>query len=156
MCELDKNLKFCTCIAEKKVIHNQNNRRNKKLKAEKSNQYLWSLSRFVSRFEPMMEGMLNMPSHQLNDLITNEIVLENLNLKDKNCFDFEYIPFEGDSLSIRFDGDEKRSHLYDFLSFIYENNAWRVGMHDGFSTTTELLQKGIIEMIENDFDKPTY
>ncbi len=93
-----------------------------------------------------MERMLNMPSHQLNDTLTNEIVLENLNQKDKNCFDFDYIPFEGDSLSIRFDYDEKKSCLYGFLSFVYENNAWRVGMHDIFSTTTQLLQKGIVEI----------
>ena len=146
MCELDKNLKFCTCIVEKKVIHNQNSRRNKKLKPEKTNEYIWFLSRFLSHFEPVMEGMLNMPSHQLNDTLTNEIVLENLNQKDKNCFDFDYIPCEGDSISVKFDGDEKRSHLYDFLSFVYENDAWRVGMHDGFSTTTQLLQKGIVEI----------
>jgi hypothetical protein len=87
-----------------------------------------------------------MPSHQLNDTLTNEIVLENLNQKDKNCFDFDYIPCEGDSLSIKFDSDDKRSYLYGFLSFVYENNAWCAGMHDSFSTTTQLLQKGIVEI----------
>ncbi len=146
MCELGKNLKFCTCITETKVIHNKNSRRNKNLKPDKTNQYIWFLSRFSHRFEPMMEGILNMPSHQLNNTLTNEIVLENLNQKDKNCFDFDYIAFEGDSISIKFDGDERTSHLYDFLSFIYEDNVWRVGMHDSFSTSTQLLQKGIVEI----------
>ncbi len=35
MCELGKNLQFCTCITEIKVIHNKNSRRNKNLKPGK-------------------------------------------------------------------------------------------------------------------------
>ena len=140
MCDFENGFILCTCTKEtQKVVHNKNSRRYKNTPEAKIVGYRWVLARFVRTFEPIMEGMYAMPSHDLGAGLTAEWVLMNLNYG--NCFDFDYTPAEGDNLVFR--SDER----WDYMSFIFRQGAWQEGRYDGFSTTLEALFHGQIKTL---------
>jgi len=138
MCDFEKGFVLCTCQEqEKPVIHNKNSRRHKKTPLSEDNLYQWSLAAFVGTFESMMEGMFEIPSKDIGKGLTAEWVL--LNLNDRNCFDFEYIPQEGDALVIR----KPQTYVF-FLSFVYKNGVWTEDFYSPFGITLKKIGEGVI------------
>ncbi|WP_449397928.1 hypothetical protein [Chryseobacterium wanjuense] len=76
-------------------------------------------------------GLLNMPSNKIGFSLTQEFVLDQIN--NKNCFDFEYQPKDGDNLQINF---QRNKYWVEFLSFIYREDHWKV---DSYYTFIEKL-----------------
>ncbi len=77
-----------------------------------------------------MEIQYSEPSNKLTDEITNETILELLNLN--LLFEFEYLPQNGDLFVLRqhyvYENDIKnrnRPYLNNFLSFIFSNQNWK-------------------------------
>ena len=141
MCDFEDGFILCTCLPENQpVVHNKNSRRYKNSPEATIAGYRWTVARFVGTFEPMMEGMYELPAKDLGKGLTTEWVL--LNLNDRNCFDFEYTPEEGDNLTMRSEVS------YNHLSFIFRQGVWEEGQYDGFSTTLEKKSTGKINPTE--------
>lgn len=140
MCEISKNIKLCSCLVEGNiapVIHNKNSRRHKKNKIlDISDAYKWTLYKYIGTKDLGMEGLLYMPSDKLGEYLTNEMMLSALN--NEMCFDFDYQANEGDNLVIYH--TERGS--YNFLSFIYKNQKWKVDSYNGFTDMTEKINFG--------------
>ncbi|WP_238178487.1 hypothetical protein [Calothrix sp. 336/3] len=122
-------------------MHNKNSRRYKQEQATTPKMYQWYLStfkRYKSDDEPIMEGLYELPAADIGKGLTEDWVL--LNLNDKNCFDVDYIPQEGDNLVIR---DAHKQWVY--LSFIFQNGGWERGHYNPFDTLQTLIIKGEVE-----------
>ncbi|AFZ01645.1 hypothetical protein Cal6303_2672 [Calothrix sp. PCC 6303] len=142
MCDFDKGFILCTCKdKEKPIVHNKNSRRYKQEQAATPKVYRWYLSTFKeyrSDDEPLMEGEYQLPVTDIGKGLTDEWVL--LNLNDRNCFDVDYTPQEGDNLVIRDAYQE-----WDYLSFIFKNGGWERGHYSRFSTITTLTMNGEVK-----------
>jgi hypothetical protein len=137
MCNFKHGFILCTCETETKpIVHNQNSRRYKNTLQAKIAGYRWSLARFVNGFDSEMEGSYELPSQDIGAELTAEWVL--LNLNNGNCFDFDYIPGEGDNLIM------KRADEWEYLSFIFTQGEWREDHYVPFSTTLQLMYQGEI------------
>ncbi len=139
MCDFENGFIFCTCLPKnlQPTVHHKNSRRQKRKLAtetEKNKEYRWVLTKFVTNFEAMMEGICAIPSHDIGAGLTVDWVLLHLNCEV--CFDFAYKPEEGDCLTIY------ASKGYDFLSFLFNNGTWKEGRHDCFSTISEEIYEG--------------
>lgn len=134
MCKTGKQITFCTCKNEpKQIVHHKKSKRWRQ-KNPLAFAYVWTLSRFSEYFDSMMEGLMMEASDKLGEELTKEFVLEELN--SRNCFDFEYIPHEGDCLSIH------ANNHWDFLSFIYREGVWVADQYDCFYVRTEKMEEG--------------
>jgi hypothetical protein len=144
MCDFNKGFILCSCkIKEKKIVHNKNSRQNKKMQGDAPQIYRWILSEFKeTQTEWLAIGRYKMPISDIGQGLTEEWVL--LNLNERNCFDFNYIPKEGDDLVIR------SNISSSYLSFIFQNGQWESGLHDPFSTISKLKMDGEIKEIEED------
>jgi hypothetical protein len=138
MCQSGKKIIFCSCKNDlKKVVHHKKSKRWQEKNAT-FGAYLWTLSRFVDYFESMMEGQISEPSEKLGQDLTSEFVLSELN--SRNCFDFEYLPIEGDCLSIRMDTG------WNFFSFIFREGTWIAEQYSSFYVRTERLDAGKLQI----------
>ncbi len=146
MCDFDKGFILCTC-KDKPIVHNKNSRRYKKEQANVPTLYRWYLSAFNGYISeeiegaPMMEGIYEFPAENIGKGLTEEWVL--LNLNDRNCFDFDYTPQEGDNLVINAD---QKSWIY--LSFIFRNQRWEIGHYEPFDSIRTMKIEGKIAQIE--------
>jgi hypothetical protein len=141
MCDFEEGFILCTCLPkDKPIVHYKNSRKHKN-KPPESRAYRWYLSRFVGEYEPLMEGIYELPSKDLGKGLTEEWVL--LHLNHEKCFDFEYAPKEGDTLVLN---GEK---LYQYMSFIFRQGIWEVDRYNGFSTILELEKQGEIKPMKN-------
>ncbi len=147
MCDFENGFILCTCKDnEKPIVHNKNSRRYKQEKAKTPNEYRWSLStfeRYRTDDEPLMEGLYELPAADIGKGLTDEWVL--LNLNDRNCFDVDYLPQEGDNLVLK-DADQK----WIYLSFIFQNGGWESGHHNPFHTVKTLTLDGAVKPIGSD------
>lgn len=136
MCETGKEIKLCTCVPDgiDKIVHNKKSRRFKEFR----NSFTWALEKYVGDSTCMMDGMIIFPIEALSDALTTEKMLVDLN--NRNCFDFDYQPNEGDYLQIF------TPHRYEqeFLSFIYRNQEWIADYYNGFRDETEKINYGIV------------
>ncbi len=148
MCENVKQLTFCSCMPDvnTKVIHNKNNRKNK----IKKDVFIWELKRKIedkitynatdtedsNLVIAIIEGMLMMPSDSLVGGLNANFVLNELNTR--SCFDFDYIPNEGDNLVLH----NPKKYVDAFISFIFNNKKWELGMYDGFKDKLEVFNHG--------------
>lgn len=147
MCKVGKKITFCSCKNEpKETVHHKKSKRWKAKNPAPPTHYVWTLVQFAGHYEEIyMEGEIATPSSQLDECLTNEFVLEEIN--SRNCFDFAYIPKEGDSLGIR------RSDRWTFLSYIFAEGTWEVGHYSAFYTRTEKIDSGEVK-IEAEEDEP--
>ena len=140
MCKTGKNIKFCTCIVDGNsdpIIHHKKSKRNKKEPPLNSDTiYKWTLYKYSGLEESTMEGLLFEPSDKLGEYLTNETLL--LGLNTENCFDFEFIPSEGDNLVV-YDSQKPSSC---FLSFIYKSGHWNADSYDCFIHKIEKINHG--------------
>lgn len=143
MCENAANITFCTCEVKTPTVHNKNSRRtgkDKTLPEKKS--YRWSLHKITGLSEQTMDGLLMEPDHAFTKELTAESILKELN--ERNCFDFEYKPNEGDSLGIVENDGGK------FISFIFENGSWNIGSPNPFTHQVTKFNAGSVR-----FEKET-
>jgi len=133
MCEKEKKLKLCTCEIKLKAIHNKNSRNSKTTAANELPHYTWSLKRISGPSELNMDGLLIEPDSALDNELTSECILEFIN--ESNCFDFDYLPIDGDNLEIR--GTNGK-----FVSFMFENDHWTTGSHNPFTHHIEKFNSG--------------
>lgn len=122
MCNIDQGLKFCTCedISEA--------------------EYTWRLTRYLGKDENGPVGSIVGPADDLGNGLTSERILSFLN--GGKAFDFEYMPLEKDS--IRFHRKAKDGYWY--MSFLYEDGQWVEGMNPVFTSVTEEIAKGKVEL----------
>ncbi len=138
MCTPNTELKFCTCI-EGDI-------------AEIKNIYIWTLYRYYGSRESLIRGKAMMPVKDFQ----NGISLENISskLNEGNLFDFDYIPQERDTLSIRFNAENRTE--YKYLSLIFRNGTWQQGQNYLFTSIEKNIAKGEVKVIyqeENEFLK---
>jgi hypothetical protein len=134
MCDFENGFILCSCKENSKP-----NTQNKKSHSDKNvdkETYRWTLSRFIGTFEAILEGMFEPPSHDLGAGLTEEWVL--LNLNDRNCFDFDYTPQEGDLLSF------SKGRPWNYMSFVFRQGSWIFDKYDEFSTKLEKVADGEI------------
>ncbi len=134
MCKDNQVFKLCTCAPLTATVHNKNSRRAKRERADALpiKDTTWHLQRFIQNIESGMEGLPMMPVYKLNDDLTSNYVVSQLNAQ--NCFDFDYVPNQGDNLTLRSDGD--------FMSFIYGARGWEIRSYDPFRDRLQGFAQG--------------
>lgn len=164
MCKAAENILFCAC-AEITQINPRTKFPAKKLKRDfYENEYLetrltWDLHHYLGQHELDMVGLFHLPTQKINEDLTEEFILEELNNHD-NLFDFDYLPKDGDILYIRksyFYADVKhkwRPFLSDYMAFIYTKNIWLADIHDAFSTEIQEFAKGQMNENYNGYNSP--
>lgn len=147
MCDYKNGIKFCSCDNEKIKFREPRTFIKKKGKLiEKENpknadiplEYIWTLFKFEGEKEITEIGRYMMPDNDLGNGLNAEWIA--LNLNSKNCFDFDYIPSEGDNLKIR-----QNVKLGPYLSFIYRKNEWIIDHHSPWSTEISKIKEGKIK-----------
>lgn len=146
MCNTKNELKFCTCLeaSDKAIIdlHKRLDKFQRKQIPGSKEPFSWVLYEYKGTFASSLEGMLNMPSDKLGKFLTEDFVLSQLNSYN-NCFDFDYIPKEGDNLQINF---QRNSSWTEFLSFIYRKNNWVADSYYTFTERIEPVNYGILKV----------
>lgn len=148
MCEISNELKFCTCleIKDKELIniHKRLEKFHSKKLPKSKEPFSWIIYEYMgSEYNDGIMGLLNMPSNKIGFSLTEKFVLEQLN--NKNCFDFEYQPKEGDNLQINF---QRNKSWIEFLSFIFRKNNWEVDSYDTFTEIIEPKNYGILKVTQ--------
>lgn len=140
MCDFSKGFKLCTCQDKAMpIIHHKKSKRRKR-HIPILPEFAWTLSRYLgyTSDEFTMEGIAAIPSQVLNQQLTADFVLEQLN--QSNCFDFDYQPSKGDCLIIRHSGS-------GFLSFIFQKGKWTIDHYHIFTDRTEKIKGGKVTEI---------
>jgi hypothetical protein len=149
MCDFTNGIKLCSCNGD--IIKFRVREFYHKIKGElfripnKQNEsipliYIWQLFRYVGKEETYSLGKYIFPTDDIGNGLNAEWILLNLNVE--NCFDFEYIPYEGDNLFI-----SQNVELSKYISFIFQNGEWIIEHYDPFSDITEFILEGrVIEV----------
>ncbi|WP_131494773.1 hypothetical protein [Flavobacterium enshiense] len=116
-------------------MNNKNSRKNK-IDAEK---YTWTLKRYLGNSDIQMDGLLMSPSDKLVDNLSAEYIKAELN--ERNCFDFDYKPVEGDNLEIH----NPKKYIAKYISFIFRDGKWVADSYNGFIDKTEKINYGQVE-----------
>ena len=151
MCDFNNGIKLCTCDGVKIKYREQDLFREVKgelikIPNKKNDDipliYIWHLYKYKGKDEVnMMLGRYILPSDDLGHGLNTEWIALNLNVE--NCFDFDYIPNEGDNLIIGQNVD-----LSPYVSFIFKNGIWITDDYDPFSDITENIFNGKIKEVE--------
>jgi len=129
MCDFKEGFILCKCNNPKVVVHNKKSRRNKKKKKQPI-EYIWTLYKYLGLSKQMELGRYVFPSNDVGSGFTSDFVLNELN--NRNCFDFEYSPNEGDNLII------SNAESFDRIEFIFRNKKW---VKDHYSPFTDEYRK---------------
>lgn len=131
MCDFKNGFILCKCTNTKNTVHNKKSRRNK---LNPSREYNWILNKYVGRSSEMEMGRYELPVNDLKDGLTADVVLHELN--EKNCFDFDYTPHEGDNLVLANKPDQIR------MEFIFKSGKWREDHYPPFDHVVEKVDQG--------------
>lgn len=149
MCKPDFQLHFCTCASIKKIpLPIGRNGTVDKTEYEKTH-FIWTLYKYLGEKDSLMMGDMIMPVQSLNEEMTSNFLIEQLN--SGNRFDFDYSPSEGDNLQVRKEYIYKsikgipRPDLYDYISFIHRNGKWQEDYYDVFSDKIRKFKKGTVD-----------
>ena len=160
MCKQDFVIRFCTCEPkeeDKAVVHNKTSRRFK-VKFDRNEYFkkhlVWSLRKYSHTYNSGIDGRCVTPVHKLTEDLTSDYLQEQLN--SNNLFDFDYIPFEGDCLSIRFDyvnqeikKKEFRPPLWEYIVFIYRDGKWVSDYYDSWDIRLKDYKNGKLEILQH-------
>lgn len=145
MCDITSGIKLCTCNGEKikyrkSDTYKQVRGKLIKIPNKKNDEipiiYIWHLWKFIgSDSESAILGQYIFPTDDIGNGLNAEWIALNLNVE--NCFDFEYIPCEGDNLYIT-----TNIEMSDYISFIFKNKEWIVDHYNPFYDTVKLLLSG--------------
>ena len=112
----------------------------------------WKLKKHVGQEWNGMDGLMIMPSENLTQELSEKRILNDLN--QTNCFDFDYIPNNGDNLIFEigwlFNRWGKRINKkieYEYSSFIFKDEKWVADSYNGFYEKTEIIKEGIIKNV---------
>ena len=145
MCEINNKLKFCTCLEEKDIklieLHKSLEKFQKKQIPGSKEPFSWVLFEYKGFEASDIMGLLKMPSDKIGFYLTEEFVLQQLNLTD--CFDFDYKPKEGDNLQVHF---QDNKYSAEFLSFIYRDENWEADSYYTFTEKIEPKNYGILKV----------
>ena len=148
MCEINNNLKFCTCLEKKDRelinLHKRLEKFQKKQIPGSKEPFSWVLYEYQGSDDSDLMGLLNMPSDKIGSFLTEDYVLSQLNSKE-NCFDFNYVPKEGDNLQVNF---QRNKYWTEFLSFIYRDKKWEADSYYTFTEKIEPVNYGILKVDE--------
>lgn len=126
MCQNNLEIKFCTCA---------------KMVKENMNEYYWVLNRFIGTKENNRRGKIAIPLNDLGNGITTDNIIEFLN--KNNCFDFEYLPQDLDTLVISI---FKENNHRNYFSLIFKNNSWIKGNNPAFRSIKKPIAEGKVEV----------
>lgn len=147
MCDFSDGIKFCVCdresikFREPRKFVRKNGKLIEQLDPEDSKihlEYIWTLFKFCGEKEITEIGRYIMPTNDLGNGLNAEWIVLNLNCED--CFDFEYLPSEGDNLKIH-----RNIIMAPYLSFIYQNGKWIIDHHNPWSTVIDQIKEGKIK-----------
>jgi len=83
-----------------------------------------------------LNGMHRLAEDRLAENLSAAAILKVLNTQQ--CFDFDYIPSEGDNLVIH----NPPRYIEGFISFIYKNAQWVPGDYNSFRDQLEVFHYG--------------
>ena len=152
MCDFNNGIKLCTCEDDKikyrkpDLYRIVNKDKIVKIPNKKNDDipliYVWHLYKYCGKDEVnMMMGHYILPSDDLGNGLNAEWISLNLNIE--NCFDFDYIPNEGDNLIIG-----QNVEMSPYISFIFKNGEWIIEQYNPFSDIKEHILEGKIKEIE--------
>lgn len=133
MCDFNDGFILCKCNDRKTIVHNRKSRRNK---VDESKEYTWILNKYLGKSDETEIGRYSMPDNDLRHGLTSLFVLNELN--NKNCFDFDYFPNEGDNLKLI------NTHSQNRIEFIYRNGNWTEDHYSPFNHVCEKIFNGKI------------
>lgn len=136
MCQKTTNITFCSCEVKQETVHNKKSRKIRKSNAvSEKKSYRWSLHKITGLSQQTLDGLLMEPNHEFSKELTDESILKEIN--ERNCFDFDYIPNEEDSLEIYETGGK-------FISFIFKNGQWNIGSRNPFTHQVTKINSGSV------------
>lgn len=147
MCDFSEGFKLCSCDGEKirfrkKAQYSIENGKPFKPRSKKEAdipvQFIWRLFRLKSPNTDSVLGLYKLPAEDIGHGLNAEWIV--LNLNEKNCFDFDYTPEEGDNLFIQ--TNETGS---PYISFVFTKNQWTIEHYDPFNWNTEHIRDGLIK-----------
>ena len=145
MCEFEKKLTLCTCYTDKDPYYFQIRRKLEKyLKTSitsENNAFYWTLADYLGHQEKFLIGMTSIPGNVIGTSLTNDFVISQLN--NRNCFDFDYTPKEGENLMISEQSDRLDR---EYLSFIFRDGKWKIGSYNSFIEKTEVKNFGNVHL----------
>lgn len=139
MCDFNKGFILCKCNTPKVVVHNKKSRRNKNTYQEPI-EYIWTLYKYLGASERVERGRYMFPVNDIGNGLSADFVIEELN--DRNCFDFEYQPNEGDNLII------SKSKSPSRIEFIFKEGKWIKDHYSPFDHECEEIDNGKIKEVE--------
>tara|TARA_B110000046_G_scaffold38924_1_gene42784 strand:+ start:2710 stop:3204 length:495 start_codon:yes stop_codon:yes gene_type:complete len=163
MCKNRKHIIFCTCNEKESEDRFKSKIESFKILGDKEEYskcfYSWILERTIrkrtEKERSMIMGELVRPSKKLDEELTAELVVRELN--EKAEFDFDYSPKDGDELTITLSykyaqfENYSRPFLLSPMTFVYENKEWYFGYINHFEYKQEELKKGKITLHNNGY-----
>ena len=72
-------------------------------------------------------------------------------MNDRNCFDFNYNPTEGDNIVFKYFNKKKRNANSEslengYISFIYKDSNWKIDYYNPFYDQTQVINQGILKI----------
>lgn len=119
MCDFTDGFKLCTCTED-----------------ETDMMYRWQLK--VLEREEDAQGRCIFPIKDFGNGLEFEWV--KLHLEEGHCFDFEYLPNEGDNLVIH-----PKDHWAPYLSLIYKEGEWIDDFYDEISEMSKVKSQGVVK-----------
>ena len=122
-------------------MHNKKSRRIRN-KQHLPIEYVWTLYKFIGFREEREIGRYLFPVSDIENGLTANFILKELN--NRNCFDFEYTPNEGDNLII----NQVNSHVR--IEFIFRSGKWVEEYYSPFEHEYGKVENGIIKSFKTD------
>lgn len=136
MCDFNKGFILCQCNNSKVIVHNKKSKRNRNKKKNQQIEYTWTLFKFLGMSKEREMGRYLFPVSNIGNGLTSDFVLNELN--NRNCFDFEYIPNQGDNLIIG------KADSFNRIEFIFRNGKWEEDHYSPFDHEYKKFDNGKI------------
>ncbi len=137
MCDFENGFILCSCNEESNETT---------LNSDKET-YVWELKTLKETIPA--RGITQFPISDIGMGLNAEWVL--LNLIDRNCFDFDYQPLEGDNLIMYSNNSANDKASFSnqpaYLSYIYRNEEWVEDFYMKVGQLTQLKNKGKIKPV---------
>lgn len=129
MCNIQEGFKLCTCGVTKKPTQQRRSFNPLDKSPRIPTSFQWTLFQRDPSPPPPRKGLANLQMLTDSDKSNIEFVEQELNQRD--CFDFEYGPIEGDYLHFQQDGPPHKFFAFTFLAGKWQQitpNAFRNGL----------------------------
>lgn len=125
MCSPSENFKFCTCADDPAQLATA--------------EFTWQLYRYTDKTKRlrMIIGKFVLPAEKLAEHLDAGAIAKRMNAG--NCFDFDYVPDEFDTLYIRSANDHDH-----FIRLRFNEGSWRKNSLPVFGDS-ELMREGFVK-----------